>query len=123
MQRYHNLDFLRAFAMMMGLAIHAPLIFWQPDFAKVFGIENIAPAEEWMNVVGGYISNWRMPLFFYYTTAPELTYFLSDPMTLYSSSEMIRKLSVIVLVNSRHLSGRVLRKNPKIASVNWLNVA
>ena len=64
MQRYHNLDFLRAFAMMMGLAIHAPLIFWQPDFAKVFGIENIAPAEEWMNVVGRYISNWRMPLFF-----------------------------------------------------------
>ena len=66
MQRYHNLDFLRAFAMMMGLAIHAPLIFWQPDFAKVFGIENIAPAEEWMNVVGRYISNWRMTLFFYY---------------------------------------------------------
>ena len=64
MQRYHNLDFLRAFAIMMGLAIHAPLIFWQPDFAKVFGIENIAPAEEWMNVVGRYISNWRMPLFF-----------------------------------------------------------
>ena len=64
MQRYHNLDFLRAFAMMMGLAIHAPLIFWQPDFAKVFGIENIVSAEEWMNVVGRYISNWRMPLFF-----------------------------------------------------------
>ena len=66
----------------------------------------------------------KMELFkFRYTAAPELTYFLSDPMTLYSSSEMIRKLSVIVLVNSRHLSGRVLRKNPKIASVNWLNVA
>ncbi len=64
MQRFHNLDFLRAFAMMMGLAIHAPLIFWQPEFAKVFGIENIAPAEEWINVVGRYISNWRMPLFF-----------------------------------------------------------
>ena len=46
MQRYHNLDFLRAFAMIMGLAIHAPLLFWQPDFAKMFGIENIAPAEE-----------------------------------------------------------------------------
>ena len=45
MQRYHNLDFLRAFAMIMGLAIHAPLLFWQPDFAKMFGIENIAPAE------------------------------------------------------------------------------
>ena len=62
--RYHNLDFLRAFAMMMGLFMHAPLLFWQPDFAKVFGIENIAPAEEWINIIGRYINNWRMPLFF-----------------------------------------------------------
>ena len=65
MQRYHNLDFLRAFAMMMGLAMHAPLLFWQPDFAKMFGIENIAPAEEWINIIGRYINNWRMPLFFF----------------------------------------------------------
>ena len=64
MQRHHNLDFLRAFAMIMGLAIHAPLLFWQPDFAKMFGIENIAPAEEWINIIGRYINNWRMPLFF-----------------------------------------------------------
>jgi glucan biosynthesis protein C len=64
MQRYHNLDFLRAFAMTMGLAMHAPLLFWQPEFAKMFGIENIAPAEEWINIVGRYINNWRMPLFF-----------------------------------------------------------
>lgn len=64
MQRYHNLDFLRAFAMLMGLVIHAPLLFWAPDFAKVFGIDNIAPAEEWVNVIGRFISSWRMPLFF-----------------------------------------------------------
>ena len=50
--------------MMMGFVMHAPLLFWQPDFAKVFGIENIAPAEEWINVIGRYINNWRMPLFF-----------------------------------------------------------
>ena len=64
MQRYHNLDFLRAFAMMMGLVIHAPLLFWAPDFAKVYGIDNIAPAEEWVNIMGRFISSWRMPLFF-----------------------------------------------------------
>ena len=58
-----------------------------------------------------------------YTLAPELTQFSSDPMTLYSLNEIIRKLSVIVLVNSCHFSGRVLRKNPDIASVNWLNMA
>ena len=64
MQRYHNLDFLRAFAMTMGLVIHAPLLFWAPDFAKVFGIDNIVPAEEWVNIMGRFISSWRMPLFF-----------------------------------------------------------
>ena len=64
MHRHHNLDFLRAFAMMMGLVIHAPLLFWAPDFAKVYGIENIAPAEEWVNILGRFISSWRMPLFF-----------------------------------------------------------
>mgnify|MGYP005646435071 FL=1 len=50
--------------MMMGLVIHAPLLFWAPDFAKVYGIENIAPAEEWVNILGRFISSWRMPLFF-----------------------------------------------------------
>ncbi|MAA50668.1 MAG: hypothetical protein CMP83_10910 [Gammaproteobacteria bacterium] len=63
-QRFHNLDFLRAFAMTMGLVIHAPLLFWAPDFAKVFGINNIVPVEEWVNIMGRFISSWRMPLFF-----------------------------------------------------------
>ena len=48
MQRYHNLDFLRAFAMIMELAMLTSL-FWA-RFAKMFGIENIAPAEEWINI-------------------------------------------------------------------------
>ena len=38
--------------MIMGLAMHAPLLFWQPDFAKMFGIENISPAEEWIKILG-----------------------------------------------------------------------
>ena len=50
--------------MTMGLVIHAPLLFWAPDFAKVFGIDNIVPAEEWVNIMGRFISSWRMPLFF-----------------------------------------------------------
>ena len=66
MKRFHNLDFLRALAMMMGLVIHVPLIFWVPDFAKVYGIDNVAPAQEWINIMGRFISSWRMPLFFYY---------------------------------------------------------
>ena len=50
--------------MTMGLVIHAPLLFWAPDFAKVFGIDNIVPAKEWVNIMGRFISSWRMHLFF-----------------------------------------------------------
>lgn len=64
MKRYHNLDFLRAFAMMMGLFIHAPILFTMPDLAKEFQIENITPAEDWVLIINDFISNWRMPLFF-----------------------------------------------------------
>ena len=64
MQRYYNLDFLRAFAMMLGLVIHAPIIFYFPSLAKTLGIEKIAPTENWVFVMITFISNWRMPLFF-----------------------------------------------------------
>ena len=62
--RFHNLDFLRAFAMMMGLVIHAPILFTMPDVARDFRIENIPALESWGWLVMGFISNWRMPLFF-----------------------------------------------------------
>ena len=64
MQRYYNLDFLRAFAMMLGWVIHAPIIFYFPGLAKTLGIEKIAPTENWVFVMITFISNWRMPLFF-----------------------------------------------------------
>ena len=62
--RFHNLDFLRAFAMMMGLVIHAPILFTMPGVARDFQIENIPALESWGWLVMGFISNWRMPLFF-----------------------------------------------------------
>jgi glucan biosynthesis protein C len=64
LKRYYNLDFLKAFAMMMGLVIHAPILFTMPDLAKEFQIENIAPPEDWVWLLLTFISNWRMPLFF-----------------------------------------------------------
>ena len=64
MKRYYNLDFLRAFAMMMGLFIHASILFTMPDLAKEFQIENITPAEVWVYLLNNFIGNWRMPLFF-----------------------------------------------------------
>ena len=64
MKRYYNLDFLRAFAMMMGLFIHASILFTMPDLAKEFQIENITPGEVWVYLLNNFIGNWRMPLFF-----------------------------------------------------------
>ncbi|MCY4099521.1 MAG: acyltransferase family protein [Rhodobacteraceae bacterium] len=64
MQRYHNLDFLRAFAMLLGLAVHAPLIYYYPDVALELGIENIPEPELWVWLMLGFITSWRMPLFF-----------------------------------------------------------
>ncbi len=56
MQRYYNLDFLRAFAMMLGLVIHAPIIFYFPGLAKTLGIEKIAPTENWVFVMIAFLS-------------------------------------------------------------------
>ncbi len=64
MERFHNLDFLRTFAMMMGLFIHAHLLFIMPDIAKDFEIEDIPNPENWILIIIDFISNWRMPLFF-----------------------------------------------------------
>ena len=50
--------------MMLGLVIHAPIIFYFPSFVKTLGIEKIAPTENWVFVMITFISNWRMPLFF-----------------------------------------------------------
>ena len=63
-ERLYSFDFLRAFAMMLGLAIHAPLIFYFPDAAKELGITDISPAESWIYLILEFITIWRMPLFF-----------------------------------------------------------
>ena len=50
--------------MLLGLAVHAPLIFYFPDAAAEFGIKNIAPAENWIFLMLDFITLWRMPIFF-----------------------------------------------------------
>ena len=64
MSRLYNLDFLRAFAMLLGLAVHAPLIFYNPTILPEFGIYKTTTAEEWIWIMLIFITNWRMPLFF-----------------------------------------------------------
>tara|TARA_B100000242_G_scaffold293838_1_gene273309 strand:+ start:6148 stop:7251 length:1104 start_codon:yes stop_codon:yes gene_type:complete len=50
--------------MLLGLAVHAPLIFYFPEAASEFGIENIEPAENWIWLMLDFITIWRMPIFF-----------------------------------------------------------
>lgn len=62
--RYHGLDLLRAVAMLLGLVIHAPLIYFFTDIQTDFGFEQVTPIEMWMMPIGGWIHQWRMPTFF-----------------------------------------------------------
>tara|TARA_X000000950_G_C13848678_1_gene633509 strand:- start:215 stop:1369 length:1155 start_codon:yes stop_codon:yes gene_type:complete len=62
--RNYSFDFLRSIAMLLGLAVHAPLIFYFPEAASEFAIENIEPAENWIWHMLDFITIWRMPIFF-----------------------------------------------------------
>ena len=64
MGRIHSLDFLRAFAMLLGLVIHAPLIFYEPTVLVAFEIYDKPQPELWISIILTFITNWRMPLFF-----------------------------------------------------------
>ncbi|MBL41088.1 MAG: hypothetical protein CMM49_00340 [Rhodospirillaceae bacterium] len=65
MERLHSLDFLRAFAMLLGLVIHAPLIFYDPTVLLTFEIYDKPKQELWIWIILVFITNWRMPLFFF----------------------------------------------------------
>ena len=63
-QRYHGLDGLRGFAMLLGIVLHATL----PYFSRLAGFESFWPADDdqsvWMFLVYDFIHIWRMPVFF-----------------------------------------------------------
>ncbi len=63
-QRYHGLDGLRGFAMLLGIALHASL----PYFSRLAGFEFVWPADDDQSValflVFDFIHTWRMPTFF-----------------------------------------------------------
>ena len=54
-ERYHGLDLLRAFAMMLGLLMHASLAYNHVD-------PGLLPV--WIDLINAWIHLWRMPLFF-----------------------------------------------------------
>ena len=63
-ERYHGLDGLRGFAMLMGIVVHATL----PYFSRIAEIEYFWPADDDQSillfVVFDFIHAWRMPTFF-----------------------------------------------------------
>jgi len=63
--RYHGLDFLRAVAMLLGLLVHAPVIYMVPELPFEFGyFEKVPPLDPVIATVNAWIHLWRMPTFF-----------------------------------------------------------
>ena len=63
-QKYHGLDGLRGFAMLLGIVLHATL----PYFSRMAGFESTWPADDDQStllfLVFDFIHTWRMPTFF-----------------------------------------------------------
>lgn len=63
-QRYHGLDGLRGFAMLLGIVLHASL----PYFSRIAEFEFVWPADDDQSIalflVFDFIHTWRMPTFF-----------------------------------------------------------
>ncbi|MEP5729349.1 MAG: acyltransferase family protein [Sulfitobacter sp.] len=65
--RYHGLDALRAFAMLLGLVLHASQVYLRPDFLTLFApwVSLDAPASsDLTGMTAIWIHLWRMPVFF-----------------------------------------------------------
>ena len=62
--RYHGLDALRAFAMIMGVVLHAALLYADADLAYEVTGKKDTPTSETLGVIFFFIHTWRMPVFF-----------------------------------------------------------
>lgn len=65
-ERYHGLDLLRGFAMMLGLLMHASMAYSFPELFEEVGVAmpEEDPVNDWIYLLMGWIHQWRMPLFF-----------------------------------------------------------
>ena len=65
--RYHGLDALRAFAMIMGVVLHASM-FYVKGIGTELGYELtgrlLIPTSETLGLLFFFIHSWRMPVFF-----------------------------------------------------------
>ena len=60
--RRHDLDALRAFAMLLGIVLHGMMSFI-PGIGVIWAVED-SHASPWYGVLLSFIHGWRMPLFF-----------------------------------------------------------
>lgn len=60
--RRHDLDALRAFAMLLGIILHGIMSFI-PGIGVIWAVED-SHASPWYGVLLSFIHGWRMPLFF-----------------------------------------------------------
>ena len=64
--RYHGFDLLRSVAMLLGIVIHAPIVYADRAIAQevVPMVTNLPELEDWIGVILLWIHSWRMPTFF-----------------------------------------------------------
>ena len=62
--RYHGLDALRGFAMMLGIVLHAALSYFLADSGYGAFWPQDERQSEWSGLVFSFIHSWRMPTFF-----------------------------------------------------------
>ena len=62
LSRRHDLDALRAFAMLLGIVLHGMMSFI-PGIGVIWAVED-SHASAWYGVLLSFIHGWRMPLFF-----------------------------------------------------------
>ena len=64
--RYHGFDLLRSVAMLLGIVIHAPIVYADRVIAQevVPMVTNLPELEDWIGVILLWIHCWRMPTFF-----------------------------------------------------------
>ena len=64
--RYHGFDLLRSVAMLLGIVIHAPIVYADRVVAQevVPMVTNLPELEDWIGVILLWIHCWRMPTFF-----------------------------------------------------------
>ena len=62
--RYHGLDALRAFAMILGIVLHSGMFYLGSDDWNAYSQTGVPEHNSIISVIFIFIHSWRMPIFF-----------------------------------------------------------